>query len=824
MPIRRSLERTHPGHDVSSLGDGTEVQTFLNEHDPGSRKVQFCLGLVSIRSLVGWSLFMSSEPMQYLRSWSRAGLVLTVVTLSLQVALTFPVPDARAQEQAVPAKKLPATPLDDGPVGQFLTLNGNIDSKEFAKVMRVAKTLQSKAREEKRKGILILEFADGPSRFGDVRELAKYLSEQLPDIRTVAWVPKDVRGFNVIPILACNEIIMHSRAGLGDVGRNKPVDEDVKIYIDTLVSRRHNPLLSQALVHGMLDPKEEVIWVRKQVGNDAKAVSETELVTPQQFQRLMDAKAIIQEHKTVKAAGTAGLFNGGQARAGGYLCSQTVEARADIAKIYGLKREALREDPTAMDGLIVRRIRIEGVITPLVEEFINRQIERMLGEGANLLIFEIDSPGGVLYSSQNLANRIADLDPKKVRSVAYIPKQALSGAAMIALGCDDIVMHPGAQIGDSAPIEVKANGPFERAPEKVLSIVRTIMKTLAEKKSRPPAITIAMADKDHAVYKVTNKDSGEENFMSEDDIHAANGEWIKGQRVDESGRGNLLTVNGKRAQELKIAEEPVENFDELKQRYAIPAEELVPAVGPTWVDSLVFILNNGQVTGFLFVIGIICIYAELHVPSGFFLIISCMCFGLFFWSRFLGGTAGWLEVMLFLLGLCFIALEVFVVPGFGVFGVSGALMVLASLVLASQTFFIPSSSSDYRELADHLSTLGGSLVGVVLAAFVLSRFLPKMPLLTRMVLVPPGAIPVSKNNEPLLRPDMSGSYSHPILNPNSTLIGQRGLALSILRPSGKAQFGDRLVDVVSEGPFIEVGSQIQVIEVNGNRVVVRELV
>lgn len=756
------------------------------------------------------------------RFGSRIVLSLVLASFAIRGGLTLPTPTVHAQEKA-PGPQQPADPAQ--PIGRFVTVSGTIDAKEFGKISRVAKGLEAKAREEQRKGILVLEFSDGPSRFGDVRELAKFLSEQLPNVRTVAWIPKDVRGYNVIAVLACNEIIMQPKAGLGDIGRGKAVDEDVKPYVDTLVSRRHNMLLSTALVQGMMDPKEEVIWVRKQIGGQPKAASETELVTPAQFERLMNAKAIIEDHKTIKAAGSAGLFNGGQARAGNYLCAQTAEARADIAKIYDLPRESLRENPTQDSNLVARRIRIEGMITPLVEEFIHRQIDRMLNEGANLLIFEIESPGGYLVSSQNLANIIADLDHTKVRTVAYVPRQALSGAAIISLGCDDIVMHPGAQIGDSAPIEMRANGPFERAPEKVLSVVRDIMKTLAEKKHRPPAITIAMADKDHAVFRVINKHSGEVTYMSEDEIHLANDEWEKKERVDESGKGNLLTVSGKRAHELQIAEEPVANFEELKQRYAIPGDESVPAIGPTWVDTLVFLLNDGRVTGFLFVIGIICIYAELHIPSGFFLMISCVCFGLFFWSRFLGGTAGWLEVTLFMLGLGFIALEVFVIPGFGVFGVSGALMVLASLILASQTFFIPVSSSDYRELADHLSTLGGSLVGVVITAVVLSRFLPRMPLLNRFVLVAPGGPAAANPNSPQLRPDLMGSgfSAHPKLSPHAELHGERGLTLTILRPSGKAQFGDRLVDVVSDGPFIESGRNVQVIEVNGNRVVVREV-
>ncbi|MDB5387155.1 MAG: signal peptide peptidase SppA, type [Planctomycetaceae bacterium] len=769
--------------------------------------------------------------------WSRCVLAVVVGLFIIRGSYALPVPQLAAQEKAAEQA--------DAPLGQFITVGGVIDAKKYAKISRLAKLLEEKAKAEKRKAILVLEFQDGPSRFGDVRELAKFLSEQLREVRTVAWIPKDVRGFNVIPVLACNDIIMHPKAGLGDMGRGKPVDRDVQAYVETLVARRHNPLLTNAVVRGMMDPGEEVILVRKKVGAGANAISETDLVTPVQLQKLIDDRVIIDDHKTVKAAGSAGLFNGSTARNGNFLCSQVAEARVDIAKVYGLPREALREDPSAGSELVARRIRIEGDISRMSEEFLNRQIKRMLGEGANLIIFEIDSPGGRLDVALTLAGNIADLDPKKVRTVAYIPAKATSSAAVIALGCDDIVMHPDAQIGNVSMTSLPPMGPPPPPPrgrrgqppppapvvapaqaQDMLGTFSNVMKSLAEKKQRPASIILAMADKDQIAFQVTNKENGEISFMSDDEIHSANGDWVKGARVDETGKPELLLVNGIRAHELKIAEEPVSSFDELKERYAIPVAESLPPVGPTWVDSLVFLLNDGRVTGMLLVIGFICIYAEMHVPSGLFIIIACVCFGLFFWSRVLGGTADWLEVMLFLLGLGCIALEVFVVPGFGVFGISGAIMVLAALILASQTFFIPTSSADYRELADHLSTLGGSLVGCVVIAFALSRFLPRMPLLNRMVLVPPGGATPGASGVPLLRPELATAAEgmHHILNPNASLIGETGNTVSILRPSGKAQFGDRMVDVVSEGPFIDPGKPIQVIEVNGNRVVVREVV
>ncbi|HAH46066.1 MAG TPA: peptidase, partial [Planctomycetaceae bacterium] len=223
----------------------------------------------------------------------------------------------------------------------------------------------------------------------------------------------------------------------------------------------------------------------------------------------------------------------------------------------------------------------------------------------------------------------------------------MSSAAIIALGCDEIFLRPGAQIGDAGPIEMNEDGQFEHVPEKILSSLRVTLKDLAEKKGRPAAICEAMSDKDLIVYEVTNSKTGQLWYMSEEEIHLSNGEWIQGPAVPESRKANLLTVNGVRAHELKIAEPAVRDMDELKQRLGIPADVTLKAVGRTWVDTLVYVLNSQLVTFLLFLLGAIFVYLELYTLTGLFGILSAVCFGLFFWSRFLGGTAGYLEVVLF---------------------------------------------------------------------------------------------------------------------------------------------------------------------------------
>jgi membrane-bound serine protease (ClpP class) len=180
-------------------------------------------------------------------------------------------------------------------------------------------------------------------------------------------------------------------------------------------------------------------------------------------------------------------------------------------------------------------------------------------------------------------------------------------------------------------------------------------------------------------------------------------------------------------------------------------------------------------------------------------------------------------VILFLLGAGCLAIEIFVLPGFGVFGVSGVLLCLASLVLASQTFIIPASESDLSALARSLGSLSGAIVGTVVLAALVSRYLPTIPWFNEMILTPPGAEDL--RGGPRLRPDLAASATtlNPVLERDQALVGRQGTTTTVLRPAGKAQIGEEFVDVVSDGPFISSGRPIEVISVEGTRVVVREI-
>jgi membrane-bound ClpP family serine protease len=182
---------------------------------------------------------------------------------------------------------------------------------------------------------------------------------------------------------------------------------------------------------------------------------------------------------------------------------------------------------------------------------------------------------------------------------------------------------------------------------------------------------------------------------------------------------------------------------------------------------------------------------------------------LFFWSNFLNGTAEWLEVLLFLGGVFFLLLELFVLPGFGVFGLGGGAMILASLVLASQTFVLPRTESQMNELRHSLTIVAAATVCVVGAALLLRRYLPNAPMFRTLLLNPPP-------EEELVDLDTRealADFTH--------LVGQQGTATTNLMPAGKADFDGQLIDVIAEGMPIDRGQPVVVVKARGNRVVVR---
>jgi membrane-bound serine protease (ClpP class) len=165
--------------------------------------------------------------------------------------------------------------------------------------------------------------------------------------------------------------------------------------------------------------------------------------------------------------------------------------------------------------------------------------------------------------------------------------------------------------------------------------------------------------------------------------------------------------------------------------------------------------------------------------------------------------------LLFLGGIACIAMEIFVLPGFGVFGIGGAMMMIASIILASQTFVIPQNAYQLQQLPRSLFTLIAAGFGGITALGVMSRYMGQTPLLRHLLLAPPA----DESREELDRRESIVDFSH--------LLHKPGVALTRLSPTGKARFGEEILDVISDGELIPAEARVHVTEVLGNRVVVR---
>jgi len=251
------------------------------------------------------------------------------------------------------------------------------------------------------------------------------------------------------------------------------------------------------------------------------------------------------------------------------------------------------------------------------------------------------------------------------------------------------------------------------------------------------------------------------------------------------------------------------SLDEIPKALSMEGAEKI-VLKQTAADEIVGILAGPAVVTLLVVIGLVTLYLEVTTP-GFGLpgTVSILSFATIFISNFLLGRVGSLEILLFLVGLGLLVVEIFLIPGFGVAGVSGLVLIVASIVLAMQGFVVPEFSFQWEILMQNLLAVLAGCVAALIVVLVLLRYLRSVPLLNRLELrteqLPEQGFVVQSADEA------------------KELLGKQGMVVSTLRPVGKAEFGDRLVTVETEGEFLNAGSRVQVIEVSGNRVLVRKV-
>jgi membrane-bound ClpP family serine protease len=647
--------------------------------------------------------------------------------------------------------------------------------------------------------VLVFEFAAPSgtsglgSDFGRSLELAHYLaSRELSPVKTVAYIPRAVKGHAVLPALACEEIVMAPDAQLGEAGIDEGPEVDVNPtkragYREIADERRTIPA---EVALGMLDRNVELLKVETELS--------PEFILGPQLDELKKTHTI-QSQTVLKRPGELAQFTGRQARELGFVKYLAAD-HAALAKALGLSPQALEDDPSLAGSWQPVRIDLKGPLTASSASRVQRLIENQIAAGANFLCLWIDSPGGSLIDSMNLVTYLAQLDPSTVRTVAYVPGEARADAALIAMACDQLVIGPDATLGGP--------GAAEFSPEDLQLAAEMLRQALGEKKNRSWSLPAALVDGRLRVFRYTHQPDGAIGYFSTDERQQRDdpAAWTQGEEVTKADQP--LQLSGERARELGLARHVAGSIAGLRQIYGLE-HELTPAE-PGWAQFLIDALAAPAVAWMLLLIGGAALYAELQSPGiGVGAFVALVCFVLYFWSKHLDGTAGWLEVLLFVTGVACILLELFVLPGTAIFGLGGGLLIIVSLVLASQTFIVPHNEYQISQLQNSLLGLVGVGIGIVAAAMLMHRYLPHAPFFSNVMLEPPSGAEL----EDLEHREAIVELDH--------LLGRYGHATTQLTPSGKARFGSELVDVIADGEVIGRGAEVVVVEVQGNRVVVR---
>jgi membrane-bound serine protease (ClpP class) len=235
----------------------------------------------------------------------------------------------------------------------------------------------------------------------------------------------------------------------------------------------------------------------------------------------------------------------------------------------------------------------------------------------------------------------------------------------------------------------------------------------------------------------------------------------------------------------------------------------VTELEPSAADRAVEAITSSGFTAVLIMIGLVALFLEITSPGfGIPGTVAVICFAVVFSGYALLGTVGSLELILFVVGVVLLVLELFVIPGFGVAGVSGIALIVASLVLSMQGFVVPGFHWERELLRRNLLVVGLSTVASLIMFGVLAYTLPQLRLFSRLTL--------SSVQE------TAQGYTVQAAEESARLMGREGTAVTTLRPVGKAEIDGETVYVETEGEYVEPGARVRVIEVSGNRVLVRK--
>lgn len=413
---------------------------------------------------------------------------------------------------------------------------------------------------------------------------------------------------------------------------------------------------------------------------------------------------------------------------------------------------------------LVYQANIEGDIDMGLAPFVKRVVNEAVKANAAAIIFRINTFGGRVDAATQIKDAILN---SRVKTIAFVDKRAISAGALIALSCEKIVMVPGASMGASTVVDQTG----QKQSEKYQSYMRSEMRATAEKNGRRTDIAQGMVDETIVVADLNDDDK------------------------------KLITLTSEEALKYKMADTVLINISDLKKVFGLEnAEEVL--ITSNWAEDFVRFLNNPIISSLLILVGMLGIFTEIKMGVwGLPGTIAVIALALFFGSSYILDLASVIEIVIFIVGVILLLVEIFVIPGFGIIGVLGILLMMAGLFFGLVSDF---GMTDYSILSVALIQLATVFVVTTIFIFILSKLLPKSAIWNRLILQDNIA---SKSGYAAKQ-----SFEH--------LVGAEGIALTALRPAGAAIIEGNRIDVVTEGDYIDHDSKVIVKAVEGSKVVV----
>lgn len=428
---------------------------------------------------------------------------------------------------------------------------------------------------------------------------------------------------------------------------------------------------------------------------------------------------------------------------------------------------ALTGKAQAQDSVYV--IDIKGTIDNGLATYVERTVETAEQNRATGILLDIDTFGGLVDAADNIRKILLE---STIPVVAYIDKNAASAGALISLAADSIFMAPGSSIGAATVVEGQSG---KKASEKMQSYMRGLMRSTAQVNGRDARIAEAMVDESIAIDGVI-------------------------------AEGKLLTFSNIEAADNGISDATMSSIEAVSERMNWPAGSLIN-LEQQWYESFLRFIANPVVSSILMLMMLSGLYFEFQTPGfGFGGAAAAVGAIMFFAPMYIIGFAQSWEIVLFFIGILLIVVEIFIIPGFGVPGIIGALLLIFSLgasLIGNVGLDFPSIDA----ISQAVWTLCITLILGIATMVSISKYLPDNRYVSKLIL---------QNAS-----DRTGGFVSKSSNEN--LSGATGITTTPLRPSGMATINNNRVDVVSQGGYIDSDTPVVVVSTDSNRTVVAPL-